>query len=264
MSPRRPGRPAGGPRGVARREWGPLYGAVRSGLRERGWRAVGLSLGAVALTAACHAVQHQEWGLGLVRAAGAVRAADPLWLSLLRTPLSLFVPALDLPVWGALAQVLLVFGLAEVCLGRRRTVLVAYAATLAGTVYARLGVALGPGSPLGLPAADALVVDTGPSAAVLGLAVVVCWRHRAWATAGLVVLAMVVEVAVKPNLAGREHLAAIAVVAAGCAVAAAWRQRRGGALPPAPSSGPSPASVPPPGPLPGSGSVPRGGCPGAG
>ncbi|MCK8679733.1 hypothetical protein M1O15_20515 [Streptomyces lichenis] len=216
-------------RAFARREWGPLVGVVRSGLRERGWRALPLSLGAVALTALCHAVQHQafgDWGHGLVRAAGAVQAQDPLWLSLLRTPLSLFVPALHLPVWGALAQVLLVFGLAELTLGRWRTVLVAYAATLAGTLYARLGIALGPGSPLGLPASDARVVDTGPSAAVLGLAVVVCWRFGARVTGGLVVLAMVIEVAILPNLAGREHLAAIAAVSAGCAVAARRQRRR--------------------------------------
>ena len=37
-------------------------------------------------------------GYGLVQGAGTVRAADPLWLALLRAPLSLFVPALDLPV----------------------------------------------------------------------------------------------------------------------------------------------------------------------
>ncbi|MER7111269.1 hypothetical protein [Streptomyces sp. NPDC000229] len=216
-------------RRFARREWGALYTAVRTALVARGWRAVALTLGAVSLTAVFQVVQNQPWGYGLVQSIGSVRAEDPLWVALLRTPLSLFVPALDLPVWGALAQILLVFGIAEICLGRLRTLLIAYVATLAGTMYARLGIALGPDAPLGLglPASDARVVDTGPSAAVVGLAVFVCWRHRAWLTGGLVVVAMVVEVLVKCNLAGKEHLAAIAAALVVCA-AASWRQRRSG------------------------------------
>ncbi|MET9431829.1 MULTISPECIES: hypothetical protein [unclassified Streptomyces] len=207
-------------RRALRREWGPLYAAVRAGLVARGWRAIPLTLCAVTLTGLFQLVQNQSWGYGLIQGIGSVRAEDPLWLALLRTPLSLFVPALHLPVWGALAQVLLVFGIAEICLGRARTLLVAYAATLAGTMYARIGIALGPDAPLGLglPASDARVVDTGPSAAVVGLAVVVCWRHRAWLTGSLVVVAMIVEVIFKSNLAGKEHLAAIGAVLVGCAV----------------------------------------------
>ncbi|MFI1003445.1 hypothetical protein ACIP10_03955 [Streptomyces galbus] len=195
-----------------RAEWGPLYGTVREGLAGRRAGAVAMTLGAVCLTGVLHVAQQWPWGMRGVRDLGAVRAEDPLWLALLRTPLSLFVPAPDLPVWGALVQVLLVFGIAEICLGRWRTLAVAYAATLAGTLYARGGIALGPGHPLGLPASDARVVDTGPSAAVVGLAVVVALRYGARVTAGAVALAMVVEVLVKENLAGREHLAAIAAV----------------------------------------------------
>ncbi|MFD5694689.1 hypothetical protein [Streptomyces rubiginosohelvolus] len=214
-------------RRAAAREWGPLFTAVRQRLAEHGVRALALTLTAVALTAAIQVTQNQAWGYGPVRSLGAVRAEDPLPLALLRTPLSLFVPALDLPVWGALAQILLVFGVAEVCLGRWRTLAVAYGATLAGTLYARIGVALGPGTFLGLPASDAQVVDTGPSAAVVGLAVYVCHQRRAWFTGALVVLAMVVEVLVKDNLAGREHLAAIAAVLVVCGVRE-WRGRRRG------------------------------------
>ncbi|MER7518081.1 hypothetical protein [Streptomyces sp. NPDC126499] len=201
-----------GAKGFARREWGPLFGTVRAGLVTRGWRAIPMTLTAVCLTSLFQIVQNQDWGYQPVQDIGSVRAEDPLWLALLRTPLSLFVPALDLPVWGALAQILVVFGIAEICLGRWRTLALAYLATLAGTLYARIGIALGPDGPLGLPASDARVVDTGPSAAVVGLAVYVCWRHRAWWTGGLVIVAMVVEVMVKNNLAGKEHLAAIAAV----------------------------------------------------
>ncbi|MFD7991052.1 hypothetical protein [Streptomyces mexicanus] len=232
----------------ARAEWGPVYATVRETLLRRGPRAVPLTLAAVALTAVLHLAQNQPWGHDVVRQAGGVRAADPLWVALLRTPLSLFVPAPDLPVWGALAQVLCVFCVAEICLGRRRTLAVAYAATLAGTLYARLGLALGPHRPLGLPAADAHVVDTGPSAAVVGLAVYVGWRCGAYVTAAAVCAAMAVEVVLKENLAGKEHLAAIAAVALLCALPAArrrwpyprrWASRR--TSPPAPS-GPGPGS----------------------
>ncbi|WP_262386779.1 hypothetical protein [Streptomyces sp. TRM49041] len=212
-------------REFARHEWGPLFGTVRAALAERGWPSVALTLGAVCLTALFQLVQNQSWGYGPIQAIGSVRAEDPLWVALLRTPLSLFVPALHLPVWGALAQILVVFGISEICLGRVRTLLIAYAATLAGTMYARVGIALGPDSPLGLPASDARVVDTGPSAAVVGLAVFVCWRYRAWLTGWLVIVAMVVEVIVKPNLAGKEHLAAIAGILVVYGVLA-WRQRR--------------------------------------
>ncbi|MDH6551801.1 hypothetical protein M2160_005912 [Streptomyces sp. SAI-117] len=211
----------------ARAEWGPLYDTVRGPLLRKGWRAAPLALLAVCLTAVLHFVHNRSWGYGFVQDVGAVRAADPLWLALLRTPLSLFVPALDLPVWGALAQILLVFGIAEICLGRLRTLTLAYAATLAGTLYARVGIWLGPDSPLGLPASDAHVVDTGPSAAVVGLAVFLCLRHGARVTAAAVIAAMVIEVLVKENLAGKEHVAAIATMLALYAFSAARRRHSG-------------------------------------
>ncbi|MBO0916094.1 hypothetical protein [Streptomyces laculatispora] len=211
---------------AARREWGPLWTTVRAALVADRLRAVPMTLAAVFLTALLQVVQNQSWGFGPVQALGAVRAEDPLWMALLRTPLSLFVPALDLPVWGALAQLLLVFGIAEICLGPWRTLLIAYVATLAGTLYARIGVAVGPDGFLGLPASDSLVVDTGPSAAVVALAVYLCHVHRAWFTGALVIAAMVGEVAVKGNLAGKEHLAAIAAALVLCAVSARHDRRR--------------------------------------
>ncbi|CAL9399924.1 hypothetical protein SUDANB38_01449 [Streptomyces sp. enrichment culture] len=249
-------------RAFARREWGPLFGTVRAAPAARWWRAVPLTLGAVCLTALLQLVQNQPWGYGPVQAVGSVRAGEPLWVALLRTPLSLFVPALDLPVWGALAQVLVVFGIAEICLGRTRTLVVAYVSTLAGTMYARLGVALGPDVPLlGLPASDARVVDTGPSAAVVGLAVFVCWRYRAWLTGWLVIAAMVVEVVVKPNLAGKEHLAALVAAVAAYGVAR-WRGRLPGAQGrPGPDGVPGPGGVPVPGGSSGPGGVPVPGLP---
>ncbi|MGW0414270.1 hypothetical protein ACWDZX_23790 [Streptomyces collinus] len=209
-----------------RAEWGLLYVTVREPLRKRRLRAVPMTAGAVCLTAVLQYVQNQAWGYRFVQSMGAVRVEDPLWLALLRTPLSLYVPALDLPVWGALAQVLCVFGIAEICLGWWRTLAIAYAATLAGTLYARVGIACGPHVPFGLPGSDARVVDTGPSAAVVGLAVFVAWRYGAQVTAAAVTLAIVVEVLLKENLAGKEHLAALLGVGVLC-LAAAGRHRCG-------------------------------------
>ncbi|AKL65868.1 hypothetical protein OHU17_25480 [Streptomyces goshikiensis] len=213
------------PRRFARREWGPLFRTVRGALARDGWRAIPMTIGAVCLTSVFQIVQNTSWGFQPVQNLGSVKAVDPLWLALLRTPLSLFVPALDLPVWGALAQILLVFGISEICVGWWRTLLVGYVATLAGTTYARIGLALGPDHPLGLPVSDRIVNDTGPSAAVVGLAIYVCWRYRAYLTGALVVLAMTGEVLVKDNLAGKEHLAAIAAVMVMCVVRAKWGPR---------------------------------------
>ncbi|MFG2993874.1 hypothetical protein ACGFZK_32060 [Streptomyces sp. NPDC048257] len=210
------------PRRFARREWGPIFRTVRDTLVRDKWRAVPMTLGAVCLTSVFQIVQNTPWGFQPVQNLGSVKAVDPFWLALLRTPLSLFVPALDLPVWGALAQILLVFGIAEICIGWWRTLLVGYVATLAGTTYARIGLALGADHPLGLPVSDRIVNDTGPSAAVVGLAIYVCWRYRAYLTGALVILVMIAEVVIKDNLAGKEHLAAIAAVMAVCVVRAQW------------------------------------------
>ena len=230
---------------LARAEWGPLFVTVRGALQARRWRAVPVTLAAVLLTALLQFAQNQPWGFRFVQDIGAVRADEPLWLALLRTPLSLFVPALDLPVWGALAQILVAFGIAEICLGWWRMLVIAYAATLAGTLYARMAAALGPDHPLGLPAADARVVDTGPSAAVVGLAVFVAWRYRAYGTAAVVIASMVVEVVFKGNLAGREHIAAIVAALVLCGVSALRRPRRRRHRRPGGSRGGSGSGLPP-------------------
>lgn len=110
------------------------------------------------------------------------------------------MPALDLPVWGAPAQILVVFGIAEICLGWWRTLVIAYVAILAGTLYARVS-----------------------------LAVFLGWRYRAYVTAAAVIVAMVVEVILKDNLAGKEHLAAIVAVLVLCGVSALRHGRTTGA-----------------------------------
>lgn len=195
-----------------RLEWGALFTDVRETLLRKRLRALPMTLCAVALIAALQAVQRTGHGAGLVEDLGTVRAGIPFWETLLRTPLSLFVPAPGLPVWGALAQVLLVFGIAEATIGRARTLAIAYAATLAGTSYARYALAVGPHGFLSLPAELVRVRDTGPSAAVVALAVYVALRYGAWCTAIAVVLFMVAEAVCVRNLAGYEHCAAVTAV----------------------------------------------------
>lgn len=106
-------------------------------------------------------------------------------------------------------QVLLVFGIAEIVLGRKATLFIAYACTLTGTIYARIGVRLGPEHLFGLPGAVAHMRDTGPSAAVVALAICIAWKSRAWFTGAAVMAAMLGEAVLVPNLAGQEHIVAI-------------------------------------------------------
>lgn len=194
-------------------EWGVLFCTVKGYLVRERFRSVPLAWTATFLVLLFGFVQHLPGGERFVTHVGVVRASLPLDVSLLRTPLSLYVPALDLPVWGALAQVFLVFGIAEMVLGRRLLLVVAYASTLAGTIFARIGVALGPGHLFGFARWVAYVRDTGPSAAVVALAIVVAFRTRAYWTGGAVAAAMLTEAAMVPNLAGLEHV--VAVVTAG-------------------------------------------------
>lgn len=199
-------------RSAADAEWGPLFRAARRSLVQDRLAALTLTLAATATVLLLQAVQHTPGGAVLLERLGVVRGSLPLWESLLRTPLSVLVPAPNLPVWGAAAQVLLVFGIAELTIGRRNTLLVGYAGTLAGTLYAREAVhlgAVGRSQLLSLPWEDAFVRDTGPSAAVVSLAVFVAWRFRVWVTGVVTVAAMVLEELFFPNLAGAEHLAAI-------------------------------------------------------
>lgn len=190
-------------------EWGGLFATVREQVARKRLAAVPLATTATLLILLFSVVQHLPGGERFVTHIGVVKAALPLDVSLLRTPLSLYVPALDLPVWGALAQVLVVFGLAEIVLGRRLTLVVAYVCTLAGTLFARFAVAVGPEHLFGFPQWVAHVRDTGPSAAVVALAVCIAFRCRAWWTGGGVIAVMVAEAVVLPNLAGLEHVVAL-------------------------------------------------------
>ncbi|MFG2123109.1 hypothetical protein [Streptomyces sp. NPDC048710] len=158
----------------------------------------------------CHDVAQHPTGALWVERFGGVKADLPLWLSLLRTPVSLYVPALDLPVWAGIIQLFLAFALAELTLGRARTLALAYGTTLVGTLTARLMIALGPGWwGFGLPPACGKVLDTGPSVAVVGLFTYLAVVRRAPVMFTLTGGSMVWESVAVPNLAGREHLIAV-------------------------------------------------------
>lgn len=219
----RDGRAVGAPRGGVLRETAAFVGRTLRGewygivveplrqLRRRGPAALLLAVVACVGVIFFHAIAQHPTGAAAVRVLGGVQGDLPLWLTLLRTPVSLYVPALDLPVWAGITQLFLAFALAELALGRRRTLLVAYASTMAGTLTVRVMLALGPGWwGLGLPPEAGQVLDTGPSAAVVGLFTYLSVVRHAPIVFLLTGGSMVLESIAKPNLAGREHLIAVA------------------------------------------------------
>jgi hypothetical protein len=220
-------------------------------LRRRGLPALSLAFLAAFGVIFFHAIAQHPAGAVAVRLLGGVYADLPLWLALLRTPVSLYVPALDLPVWAGITQLFLAFALAELALGRARTLLISYVTTLAGTLMVRVMLAIGPGwHGIGLPPEIGQVLDTGPSAAVVGLFTYISVVRRAPIVFTLTGGSMVWESIAVPNLAGREHL-----IAVGAAIVMALlherrslvRRRLHEPMPPA-ASGPVPARpVPPPG-----------------
>lgn len=191
-------------------EWRGIVVAPTKELLRRRLSGVSLALLANFAVIFFHAIHQTPTGAVVVRVLGGVWADLPLPIALLRTPVSLFVPALDLPVWAGITQLFLAFALAELALGRTRTLLVAYATTLAGTLSVRVMIAIGPDHWGGLPPEIGQVLDTGPSAAVVGLFTYLAVVRRAPVLFSLTGGSMVLESVVKPNLAAREHLVAIA------------------------------------------------------
>ena len=194
---------------VLRGEVDRVFRPVLVGLRERGRRAVPIALSSAALVTAFALLQHTDAGWSFVEHVAAVYQALPLWLILARLPLSMFAPAPDLPAWGAVAQVLIVFGAAEIQLGRRRTLLVAVCTNALTTLSARLMWWAGSLLGVGTPQIDAYELDTGPSTVVVALSVYVLLRQRGYVLLAVTVGAMLLEALLLPNLAGREHLVAV-------------------------------------------------------
>ncbi|MFF3643071.1 hypothetical protein [Streptomyces sp. NPDC002564] len=191
-------------------EWRGVVAVPWRRLRERGPLGISLAFLAAVAVVGLHAFQQTDAGAGVVRAISEVRADQPVPLTLLRTPVSLFVPAVDLPAWGGLPRLMLAFALAQLLFGPVRTLVVAYAATLAGTLGARVMITLGPDL-FGLPADAAHAVDTGASAAVVGLYAFTAAAVRAPVLFLAAVVPTVAGSFGPADLAGREHLIAVAV-----------------------------------------------------
>ncbi|TQJ91428.1 hypothetical protein FBY22_2252 [Streptomyces sp. SLBN-31] len=234
-----------------RGEWEGIIADPLRRLRRRGLPALSLAFLAAGGVIFFHAIAQHRTGATVVRLLGGVYADLPLWLALLRTPVSLYVPALDLPVWAGITQLFLAFALAELALGRARTLVISYATTLAGTLMVRVMLAIGPAwHGVGLPPEVGQVLDTGPSAAVVGLFTYISVVRRAPIVFTLTGGSMVWESIAVPNLAGREHLIAVGAAIALALFHESRRNRRRPRHEPMPPvvSGPVPARpVMPPG-----------------
>ena len=204
--------------GRLRAEAAAVFGPPWLALRARGLAAFPLALGCAGLVALFGVIQHTGPGWWFVEHTANVFQALPLGVILLRLPLSMFAPAPDLPAWGAALQVLVVFGVCEIRLGRARTLITALCVnsltTLAAWVMIVVGLHLG----LGTPQIDAYELDTGPSTVVVALSVYAALLCRAYLLLGATVASMATEAVVLPNLAGREHLVAIGLGALAFAV----------------------------------------------
>jgi hypothetical protein len=194
---------------------------LRSALRARQWRR--LWLGPV---------------VGLLVAAGApadsllhvaaltYTAATPWRQALWRIPLSVIAPALHLPSWGAVLQVLVVLLIVQPVLGTTRTVAVAVTGHLLATLAMRLLVVV---AVFHVPGVWRHELDTGPSVAVLCVAVAALTVTRANVLCLVVVGGVAAEVVALRSQAGFEHAIGLLV---GAAAGLLWRsssQKRAGA-----------------------------------
>jgi len=187
-------------------------------LRADGLRAFPLTLTCTALIGLFALLQNTASGGWFVERVAGVYQALPLPLILLRLPLSMFAPAPDLPAWGAMVQVLIVFGFSEIHLGRARTLVTAVCVNGLTTVSAWIMVIVGLHLAIGTPQVDQYELDTGPSTVVVALSVYVALTRRAYVILVITTGAMAGEAVVLPDLAGREHLVALALGAAVCLI----------------------------------------------
>jgi hypothetical protein len=145
--------------------------------------------------------------------------------AVVRLPLSVVAPTAHLPLWGALGQVLLVLTCAQPLLGTARALSVALAGHVVATLLLRLLMAPIPWGHSLLPLTWRVQTDTGPSVAVL--AVAICCAVVAGSVLLFAVLVGfgIAEVAYLPDLAGIEHVVGLLV---GTALGLAWLRAAGG------------------------------------
>lgn len=184
-------------------------------VRGRRWSDLSLAGGASALLLACALAQQALHGPAWLADVTAERASLPLRIALERLPGSLFAPALDLPLWGAVVQLAIAAALVQAAYGPTRALGVGFGAHLGATLTARMTLAIGPVMPLAMPATTRFVLDTGPSAASLALLAYMCVRLRCGLVFAMVAAVPIVELIIwRTALAGHEHLAAVLIGAA--------------------------------------------------
>ena len=141
---------------------------------------------------------------------GAVYASLPLKSELARLPMSLFLPTPYLPVWAASGQILIVFGLGEMIIGRWLTVMVATVGHFGSSLVAFVLLNAVHGSVFGLTPALAHALDTGPSAATTAVGACLLVAIRMKRCAWLLTLALVAAALIAPGIDGVEHTVALA------------------------------------------------------
>jgi hypothetical protein len=173
---------------------------------DRPWLGLALASATalVALLLKFHLLSPELWR------SGAVYAALPLKSELARLPMSLFLPTPYLPVWAASGQILIVFGLGEMILGRWLTVTVATIGHFGSSLVAFVLLNAIHGSMFGLTPALAHALDTGPSAATTAVGVCLLVAVRMKRCAWLLTLALVAAALIAPGVDGVEHTVALA------------------------------------------------------
>lgn len=182
--------------------------AVCAGQLERFWLGPAAAAAVLVLSELARTASGQVF----LRRWAIMHGDEPWWLTLRKVPLSLFAPAYLLPCGFAMLQVFVVFGGAQVLIGVRRTLGVAVAGHLLGSLSPRLWVWLAP--PMGLPARYLHLPDAGPSVAALAIVVFLVVRLRILWLAALLATFHLTEWFAITGLAQREHLVGVATGAA--------------------------------------------------
>ena len=185
-----------------------VVAVLRRRARERGGFGFSLAIGLCVVIAVVGFLDHRYPGQQWLTACCAERDGYPLRMWLLRLPGSLLAPAPDLAVWGSVAQILVVVGIAEAAAGRFVTVSVALAGHVVSTVAGRTLIVVGSGVLGGLPSIDRQVLDTGPSAATVALIAYLVVVLRCPILGTLAAAGLSVAMLSHSDLAGREHLVA--------------------------------------------------------
>jgi hypothetical protein len=192
---------------------------------DRPWLGVTLAsvTALVALMLRLHVLSPELWR------SGAVYASLPLKSELARLPMSLFLPTPYLPVWAASGQILIVFGLGEMILGRWLTISVATVGHFGSSLVAFVLLNAVHQSVFGLTPALAHALDTGPSAATTAVGACLLLAIRMKRSAWLLTLSLIAAALIAPGIDGVEHTVALAcgLVAGGTYRVISSRRARG-------------------------------------